>query len=175
MRKVTIILITLYIGVLPVCGQINKDLIIEKMNSLHYMTGIWSGVGWVLGQEGKIMEFNQTENIRYQLDETILLIEGIGKEQETNAVTFEALGIITYDASTGQYTIRSYISSGQFTDAKAHFEGDNFIWTFSTPAGKIKYTHHITDEIHWKETGEFSSDGTKWNKFFEMNLEKQTK
>ena len=95
-----------------------------------------SGVGWVLGQEGKIMEFNQTENIRYQLDETILLIEGIGKEQETNAVTFEASGIITYDASTGQYTIRSYISSGQFTDAKAHFEGDNFIWTFSTPAVK---------------------------------------
>lgn len=140
------------------------------MNALPYIAGTWSGWGWVIEQDGKIMEFSQTENIRYRLDETILLIEGVGKEHVTNAVTFEALGVITYGVSTGQCTIRSYISSVQFIDAEAYFEGDNFIWTFSTPAGTIKYTHHVTDEIHWQETGEFSSDETQWNKFLEMNL-----
>lgn len=39
--------------------------------------------------------------------------------------------------------------------------------------GTIRYTMDLTDAGEWHEIGERSSDGTKWEKFFEMTLRKK--
>ena len=35
--------------------------------------------------------------------------------------------------------------------------------------GRVRYTIRVEDDL-WREVGEFSPDGERWNQFFEVNL-----
>ena len=49
-----------------------------KVSELAFLSGNWRGSGWMYGQDRQRYEFEQTENIEFKLDSTILLIEGLG-------------------------------------------------------------------------------------------------
>lgn len=55
-------------------------------------------------------------------------------------------------------------------------KGDKIIqWSFDGPrkGSIIRFTEDFSKENIWNEVGEISMDGENWNKFFEMNLEKE--
>jgi hypothetical protein len=104
----------------------------------------------------------------------MILIEGLGKNREGRTV-HNALGLLTYDVRTKQYTMRSYLSDGRITEARFEILGkDTFRWSYPfTQGGRtmwIRYTLTFTDGNRWNEVGEYSANEKDWTKFFEMNL-----
>ena len=45
-------------------------------------------------------------------------------------------------------------------------------WSIPTPGQNIRFTMNLNEKDQWLETGEFSPDGNKWMKFFEMKLQR---
>jgi hypothetical protein len=118
------------------------------------------------------------EKIEFKLDNTILLVEGIGKSMDATqneAVVHHAFAILSYDVATQTYKFKTYLKDGRATDAWFNILGENkYAWGFDVPNGKIRY-HIMIDpqKKTWNEVGEFSQDGTQWFKFFNMDLVKK--
>ncbi len=149
----------------------------ERLQKLEVLSGKWKGSGTVTMGPGHQETFNQTEDVRFKLDGTVLQIEGVGTRPANNEIAFNALALINYDVGKGEYAMRSYLRDGRWTDAWFKIENDNtFTWGYAIPgnAGQIRYTITLNDGGKtWSETGEYSSDGTNWYKVFEMNLTKE--
>ena len=120
-----------------------------------------------MGRDGQKHPFNQTETIRFKLDSTAILIEGLGKSNEQ--VTHNAMAIVTYNRSENNYNFRSYLSTGRTGDFKAELIDGKFYWY---PNDNMRYIIYLNDNGQWYETGEMSSDNA-WFQFFEMTLDKQ--
>jgi hypothetical protein len=149
-----------------------------KMSVLESWIGRWQGEGSMTTQTGEVKKSNVDEKIEYKLDNTLLLVEGVGKytDAATNkeVISHHALGVLSFDAATSQYKFRSYLKDGKSTDAWFNITAENqYQWGFDTPGGKIRYSI-VLDPVKktWNEIGEFSRDGNAWRKFFEMNLKK---
>jgi len=173
--KSLIIILTYLLGLTNVRAQgtAAENLKVE-MKKLAYMAGKWSGEASMRQQNGTILKVNQEEIIQYKLDETVLLIEGTGRNNEA-AVVFNALALISYNQYSKSFAMKSHVMDGNQTDAYFKILSENnFEWGFETPAkAKIKYTIVLnTQEKSWAEKGEYSPDGTTWYPFMEMNLKK---
>ena len=151
----------------------------EKMKVFALWEGKWKGEGWMQMGPGEPKKSSVEEKIEFKLDGMVLLVEGMGKainpstQQET--IVHQALGTLSYDAGSTQYKFKTYLRDGRSADAWFNVTGENtYQWGFDIPnRGKIKYTIKLDGvKKTWNEIGEFSADGTAWNKFFEMNLTK---
>ncbi len=146
----------------------------DSMSQVSVMVGKWEGKGWQMNQSGEKNNSNITENIQWELDSTLILMEGIGKRDD-GTIAHKALGLLSYNPFNNKYEFNSHLASG--LEANASFEiikpNEKFKWWFSdNRGGTIRYTITIENN-KWKEEGEYSQDGNQWNKFFEMNLEKK--
>ena len=47
-----------------------------EVSKLAFLTGKWAARGWIMGRDRQKAEFDQTEDIHFKLDNSILLIEG---------------------------------------------------------------------------------------------------
>lgn len=150
-----------------------KATVQEKMKAFDWITGKWQGQGWISMGPGQKHTFTQTEQVQYKLDNTLLQIEGQGKNGDQTI--HDALALITYDAGKGNYTFHSYTAEGRFqTNADVTVEDKKFIWQMNgNPSRRIRYTIWLNDKKQWEEIGEMSTDnGQTWTKFFEMKLDK---
>jgi hypothetical protein len=150
----------------------------QKMAVLQNWIGRWQGEGSMTTQTGEQKKSTVDEKIEFRLDNTLLLVEGIGKYTDAatskEVISHHALGLLSYDAVTSQYKFKSWLKDGKSTDAWFNITGENqYQWGFDTPGGKIRYSI-VLDLVKktWNEVGEFSRDGNTWKKFFEMNLKK---
>ncbi len=150
----------------------------EKMKVFDGWVGHWQGNGSMQMGPGEAKKSSVDEHIESRLDGMIIVVEGVGTEKDasTNKETTvnHAFAVLSYDQQSGDYKFRSYLSDGRSTDAWLKVLAENkFQWGFDSPRGKIRYNITI-DPVKktWNETGEFSQEGTNWNKFFEMNLAK---
>ena len=144
----------------------------ESLKKLNYLAGRWKGEATIQQRGGAPKKVLQEEQIEWKLDSLVLTIEGTGTDPVTQKVTFHAFAIINYNQQTKQLAMKSFTMEGRQTDAYFNVVADNeFIWGFDVPSGKIKYTIKLSTVVKsWDEIGEFSSDGTQWYPFFEMNL-----
>lgn len=159
-------------------SQQTSDTHKQKMLAMESWVGRWLGEGSMTTATGEVKKSNVDEKIEFKLDNTVLLVEGVGKSTDaaTNkeVITHHALGLLSFDANTSQYKFRSYLKDGKSTDAWFNITAENqYQWGFDTPGGKIRYSI-VLDPVRktWNEIGEFSRDGNTWRKFFEMNLKK---
>jgi len=148
----------------------------EKMKPFAAWVGHWQGEGYVQMGPGEPQKSTIDERIESKLDGTVLLIEGVGKSMDAatqqEKIVHHALAVLSFDRTSDTYKFRSYLNDGRSTDAWLNILAENkYQWGFDTPQGKIRY-NVIIDPLKntWQETGEFSSDGTTWRKFMEMNL-----
>lgn len=150
----------------------------EKMKALSAWIGNWKGEGSMQTPTGETKTSKVDEKIESKLDGSVLLVEGVGKHTDattnTESVVHHALAVLSYDNTTNQYKMKSWLKDGKSTDAWFNVTGENnYQWGFDTPKGKIRYTIALNPtEKKWNEIGEFSRDGNQWRKFFEMNLTK---
>ncbi len=139
----------------------------EEISKLAFITGEWTGEGWMMGQDGTKNSFTQTENLQFKIDSTALMIEGLGK---TNGkVIHNALALVTYDKTANNFNFISFLSSGRNGSFKAELLEEKFYWY---PSENIRYIIYINPKGQWYETGEMKRpDG--WFQFFEMTLNKK--
>jgi hypothetical protein len=142
----------------------------DEMQKLKLWPGHWTGSS-VWSMRGKEEHTTVDESIEWRVDGHALLINGLGKNAE-GKIVHEALGVLSYNARESKYHLNSWLRDGRSTDGWFNVVGENqFQWGFDTPQGKIRYSVTLTEKT-WKETGEFSSDGTQWYPFLTMDLTK---
>ena len=138
----------------------------QEVSKIKFLEGNWSGSGWMFARDGTKHEFKQTEKVSFKLDNTALLIEGMGKSE--GEVIHNALAIITYNQESGHYNFNSWLSSGLSGQYKAELIENDLYWY---PNEYIRYIITIDAEGQWFETGEMKR-GDDWMQFFEMTLSK---
>ena len=145
----------------------------EQMAKLDWLKGDWKGNGWMVRGPSDRKEFNQTETVRGRLNDLVIIIEGHGRSTEDGTTIHHALAFVSYDVGEKKFRVRAFTGEGGQVDTEGKAGEKQFVWGFEVPGrGEIRYTVRLTAKGEWHEIGEFSADGTNWNKFLEMTLEK---
>lgn len=139
----------------------------SKVSQLEFMVGDWKGSGWMMGRDGSKSEFDQTEEIKFKLDSTMVLVEGMGKSG--GKIIHNALAIITYNIEEDKFAFRSYMQNGQSGEFPAEMIDGKLYWY---PNPNVRYIIWTNENDQWYETGEFKR-GEDWMQFFEMTLDRE--
>lgn len=141
---------------------------------LDFMVGRWTGDAWQLRGNERVAT-TMVEVVQPQLDGAVLLVEGRGMAKDSTGaerVVHHALGVISFDVTTGAYTLRSYLTTGQSGDFALTPMENGVQWSRAVPGGQVRNTARFTAQ-EWHEIGEFSRDGTTWQTVMEIRLRKQ--
>ena len=142
----------------------------QAMAALAFMDGVWRGSGWTIVPSGERHTVTQTERVGPFLDGSVKIIEGRGYDAN-GRVTFNALGVISYDAAAKRYNMRSY-AMGHAGDFPVTLKDEGFSWEIPQgPHGKIVYTATVRNNA-WHEVGDRIVPGRDPMRFFEMKLER---
>src|SRR5579859_7443544 len=143
---------------------------VAAMQKVSFMTGDWVGAGWNLGSNGVRDYFTQTEFVHYQVQGTVLLVDGKGYEvADPTKIADSALAVLTYNDVTQQYRWEAF-SGGNIVQDIPVVGADTFQWGLQFPPVSIRYTLTFTNKT-WHEIGETSLDGGRtWNQTFQMDL-----
>jgi len=172
MRKMIVMMVLLFVAATMHAADKSAE-----MRKLDFMLGEWSGDSWIQMGPGKPARSVVTEVARSKAG--VVVIEGVGRRKNEDGsigdVVHDAIGIISWDPVRKAYAFAAYTESKGHVDASfALGENNSVVWSFEAgPGQKIRYTIHVSEKGEWNEVGEFSSDGEKWLKFFEMNLKKK--
>lgn len=139
----------------------------KAISQLEFIVGNWAGTGWMMGRDGQKRTFDQTEKIKFKLDSTAILIEGLGKSN--GKIIHNALAVVRYNKAEENFNFRSYLSNGRGGDFKAELIDGKFYWY---PNDNMRYIIYLNDKGQWYETGEMKREN-EWFQFFEMTLDKQ--
>lgn len=141
-----------------------------EMKKLDKWAGQWKGSGWA--QYGPKREsFTGGENIQKKVDGLALLVEGKFTNSE-GKVIHETLAVLSYNEVLKNYRFDTFLATGMSGEYELKVLPDGYEWGFQIPAGIVRYTIKIDNDV-WFEIGEFSRDGGKtWFKNFEMKLER---
>lgn len=145
----------------------------EAMKKLDFLVGNWRGNGWIMLGANKRETFTIDETVQTKLDGLIVLIEGVGKNDDR--IVHNALGLLSYDAEKQKYVWEAFTKMGNRVETAPEISLNKFVWGFSNPqiGGEVRYTITLNEKGNWHEIGEFSRDGGKtWFKNFEMELQK---
>ncbi len=170
--RLTVILLFLTSFCFAQRGQTPDSLTLVAMDKINWLSGDWTGEGWIMiGTEKKL--FSQEEHITHKAKGSVILIDGVGVNNDDKNIVHEAFAVISYDLFTGKYLMRAFKSDGKYVDANVKVEEDGtFIWGFSNPqTPEVRYTIRLL-ENKWNEIGEYRLEGGQWKKFYEMNLTK---
>ncbi len=143
----------------------------EAMKQCAFVIGEWKGSGWMMMGPQNRRTFTQSETVVPKLNGLVLQIDGLGTNPE-GKVVHEALATIAYDPGTKTYRFRSYEAQGHYLDTDATCHDSTLVWNINAGPRKIRYTITLNEKKQWFEIGESSADGSNWQKFFEMTLDK---
>jgi hypothetical protein len=140
----------------------------SAMAKLAFMNGVWAGPAEGQNRDGSRYTVTQTERMGPMLDGDIIVIEGRGYKPD-GSVGFNAFGVVSWDAMTKKYELRSYAQgySGTFELTPT---ADGYVWEIPAgPGAVLRYTATVKDG-KWREVGELVASGKPTQKTFEMNL-----
>ncbi len=132
----------------------------DALRRLAFLAGQWEGDGWFVTREGR-RDIRQYEDVRYELDGTILLIEGTARERtgaEVGAVIFNAFAVVSW-SQEGGYRMHSYLWNGLQGERELTVGAQGFSWQQQTPGGPVEYVMNVTPEGDWHEVGTLTRGG----------------
>lgn len=142
----------------------------QAMQPLAMLHGTWRGTAWSLKADGGRHSLVQTERAGPFLEGTVFVIEGKGYDAD-GSVSFNALGTLSYEPATRQYTLTSH-TLGQRGQFAVTLNPDGYSWEVpSGPGATVRYTAVIKDDV-WIETGERIAPPRPPLKIFEMTLQR---
>ncbi len=142
----------------------------EAIRKLAWMDGVWRGQASTILPSGIKHEVTQTERIGPFLDGSVKVMEGRGYDTKTGNVTFNALGVVSYNTQTKAFSLHSY-AQGQAGDFVLTPTADGYYWEIPAGPMTIRYTATLKDGV-WKEVGDRIMAGKDPVRFFEMNLKR---
>lgn len=167
MKKLTIINLIAFIFT-PLLMAQSTSLTEEQiaMQKLSFLMGNWSGKGTSYDQLGKASDYFDTENIWYDVKESILVIQANGYKDERH--TYSLHTIVHYDEAAKHYWYQPFTAKGarkyrcDLNNKKllCHNENDTFRLTFQR-----------LENGQWNEFGERKDQNDKWFKSFETKLD----
>jgi hypothetical protein len=149
-----------------------------QLQRLAFLHGTWRGEGvTTMGPAATPEHASVLETAQPQLEGSILLVQGLGWKGTEGAADYQvvhrALGVVSYDARRGGWAMRAYRGGG-WVDAEVTVGDGELVWAFDQPgAGRIRYTIRLDEQGRWHEVGDFSPDGQRWHRFFEMRLTRE--
>ena len=149
----------------------------SAMAKLEWLTGTWQGTAITLMGPGRSDTISMREVLTYNLDSTIITVEGKGfhvvNGKVLSGIYHQAFAVLSYDNS-GQFQWKAWrMPGGIYTEYSPEIGEKNFDWSMKTPRGTMRYHIELTPQHQWHETGEFSPDGTSWFPFFDMILSRK--
>lgn len=142
------------------------------IDRLDFLVGRWHGSGWMLMGPDQKVTFEQTEDVQTKAGGTVLAIEGRGRNGAH--IVHDAYAIVSFDAATRAYEMRSYLMQGQTATFPFSVTDRGFEWRMSHPqAGQIRYRMTLSADDTWVEVGERLVGEDRWVQFFEMTLTRQ--
>jgi hypothetical protein len=150
----------------------------DEMKALDFLIGEWTGEASIQMGPGKREVVLQTEKVTLKAGGKALLIEGLGRRKLENGsagdVVHDAVALVSWDKTKKTYRFDAHVAQQESVDTTLNLTAPNTaVWGLDTPNGKVRYTIRLTEKGEWNEVGEFSRDGEKWMKFFEMMLTKK--
>lgn len=106
----------------------------KELSKLSDMIGTWEGTGWIIMEDRQKYTFDQTEKISWKLQNTAILIEGLGKSE--GKTIHEALAILTFSPEKKGLNFRSYLPDGRSGDYKAELIDNKLYWY---PTENVRY------------------------------------
>jgi hypothetical protein len=123
----------------------------EAMRALSFMDGAWRGTAWVLEAGGR-QRLVQTERVGLLLGGAVRLVEGRGYGSD-GSTRFNALGIISFNPATRNYSIRAY-AMGHSGDFPLRLLPNGYVWEAPAgPGATVRYTATFDGGV-WHEVGE---------------------
>jgi hypothetical protein len=149
---------------------------IDAMKKLDFLAGEWKGDGWIEFGPGQRRTFTQSETVQPKLNGLLLQIEGLGKSKDPGregAIIHNAFAIVSWDEKAKQIRWHAYTADGRYVETELKPVQERVVqWSIVSPGRTIRFTMDLSQKDQWLESGEFSQDGTKWMKFFEMKLQR---
>lgn len=145
----------------------------EALKAVATMAGQWAGDAEVRMGPGPALKVAQTEDITWGASGTVLLIRGTGRDPGTNAISFEAVGTIWFDAETNRLRMRTF-NNGRSIEPELEVRGDTIVWGFAVPGGRVRYTIALTADT-WHEVGHFIAEGRPPMTTIEMRLRRTSR
>lgn len=139
----------------------------DALAPFAFMDGVWRGPAATTLPSGDVHRITQTERIGPLLGGTVKVIEGRGYEPD-GRTSFNALAILSCDASTKACSMRSY-AMGRAGDYPVQRTPDGFAWEIPAGPMTIRYSAVVKDGT-WREIGERVTPGQPPVRFFEMTL-----
>lgn len=145
------------------------------MERLAYMVGEWEGEGWIQ-TGGPRITFRGVERVHSRLGGVALLVEGDFSSRPPGATrdvpVHQTLGVITFDETDSTYRLATWLATGASGSYTLELRPDGWRWHIDVGAGTVRYTATFPNDDEWIEIGEFSRDGSQWDQFFEMRLQR---
>jgi hypothetical protein len=169
----TLSVIVATVGLTPARAQIGPDTAIlikaqrEAMTAFAFIDGVWRGTATTVLPSGDKRVITQTERIGPFLGGSVRVIEGRGYDASGN-VSFNALGIISFDPTRRAFNLRSY-ALGHAGDFAIERTADGYTWELPVGPATIRYTAVVKDGV-LTEFGDRMVQGKDPVRFFEMKL-----
>ena len=140
----------------------------DAISALEFLTGKWEGKGISYGSDGAESEYFDTEHVRFDLNQNLLLINARG--ERGGEQTYALHTIIYFDLTAQRYMYTPY--SGRHrgvvpTPMECTLEDEKLHCI--TTSKTFRLTFQRLDDGAWNEFGERKTDG-KWRKTFETIL-----
>jgi len=173
LRIALALLLTLFAGLGSASDVGVSDAAKAEVAKLSPMVGRWKGSGWMDIPKAGRQRFDSEETVEPRLGGAALLIEGLHRDLQTKGIVHHALGLLSYDLGEKRYRMSTALANGRGGRFPATLEGKKFIWDIEAPGvPKRRFTISFDNPDKWVETGEYTLDGTKWTRFFEMDLDR---
>jgi hypothetical protein len=141
----------------------------EALSKLSFLDGVWRGPASAVLPNGSKHESTQTERVGPFLDGSVKVIEGKGYDA-SGAVTFNAFGTISYNATRKEYVLHSY-AQGYVGDYPLTPTADGFVWEIAAGPMTMRYTATVKDGV-WSEIGDRIVPGKEPVRIFQMTLKR---
>lgn len=142
----------------------------NEMKKLDFLTGHWTGSGWIRMGPGEPQHFTSIAIIEPRIDGQALVVDGRHTDPEGTPV-HHAIGIISWDPEIEKYRFQTYVAGRSANSYIAWLEGDALIWEMEVDNRRMRFTITVDEEGRWHETGVVTIEGKSYP-FFEMTLEK---
>ena len=139
------------------------------MLELAFLVGKWNGEARLL--HGPDQDLQQTEEVQYNLDGLLLVIEGVGRKKSDGQPVIQALAIISFDDETRTYRMRAF-NNGRFLESELKLlEPDRAVgWGFALGEIKTSSVLRINDKGEWTELAEITIGAQPPKKLLELTV-----
>jgi len=141
----------------------------EAMRKLSFLAGHWSGPVTIVRGPGEPLHLTQTEDVEYELDGLVLLVEGKSTSAD-GKILFSALATIAFDDASHSYRFRAY-NDGHYLDTELSVPANGFSWGFTAGPAHIVNTMHLTGKGEWDEVTDVTVGSNPPHRSLDMLLQ----